>query len=75
MTQEKTLLELPSQLDFDWQESATQGPSIAPPAAQNPVEEVDTFVLVSQIAQEAVMDATQGPPSTLTTRTADASSA
>ena len=75
MTQEKTLLELPSQLDFDWQESATQGPSIAPAAAQNPVEEVDTFVLVSQIAQEAVMDATQGPPSTLTTRTADASSA
>ena len=33
MTQDKTLLDLPNQLDFDWQESASQGPRIAPSRA------------------------------------------
>ena len=90
MTQEKTLLDLPNQLDFDWQESKSHGPSIAPATAQNLGEEldvantplnaallvhveVDTFVQVSQIAHEAVMDATQQPFITITTNTADAS--
>lgn len=88
MTQEKTLLELPSQLDFDWQEQASQGPSIAPATARNLGEQLDeastrlnaampihvqedTFVQVSQIAHEAVMDATQQPFSTITTNTMD----
>ena len=90
MTQEKTLLDLPSQCDFDWQESASQGPSIAPATARNLDEDlhvastplnatlsgnvqVDTFVTVSQIAREAVMDATKQPFSTTTTSNADAS--
>ena len=76
MTQEKSLQDLPSQLDFDWQESATPCPSTAATTARSlgeelnvvstpavaaspPHVEVDTFVQVSQIAQEAVMDATQ----------------
>ena len=88
MTQEKTLLDLPSQLDFDWQEQASQGPSIAPATARNLGEQLDeastrlnaampihvqedTFVQVSQIAHEAVMDATQQPFSTITTNTMD----
>ena len=76
MTQEKSLQDLPSQLDFDWQESATPCPGTAPAAARSlreeldvvctpaiatspPHVEVDTFAQVSQIAQEAVMDAAQ----------------
>ena len=90
MTQEKTLHDLPSQLDIDWQESASQGPIDIAATARNltdeldvastllnaalPVHvEVDTFVQVSQIAHEAVMDANQQPSSTITTNTADAS--
>jgi len=71
MTQEKSLQDLPSQLDLDWQDSVlpTPMPSLA---ARNTGEElegsspnveppivVDTFAEVSQIAQEAVMGATQ----------------
>lgn len=41
MTQEKTLLDLPSQLDFDWQEQASQGPGIAPAIARNLGEQLD----------------------------------
>ena len=33
MTQEKTLQDLPSQLDCDWQDSATPDPSTAPATA------------------------------------------
>jgi hypothetical protein len=61
MTQDKSLHDLPSQLDFDWQDSATPLPMSATPAvvAAAPIHvQVDTFVEVSQIAQEAVMDAT-----------------
>lgn len=64
MTQEKSLQELPSQLDFDWTESATPA---TPATARNLSEEhhvVDTFVQVSQIAHEAIADATQQPPGT-----------
>ena len=62
MTQEKTLQDLPSQMDFDWQDSVSPNPTLAMAAASvgNPeVMEVDTFVLVSQIAEEAVKNATQ----------------
>jgi hypothetical protein len=90
MTQEKTLLDLPSQLDFEWQESASQGAGIAPNTARSlgeelhiaitplnvvlPVHvEVDTFVQVSQIAHEVLMNATEQPCSTIATNTAEAS--
>jgi hypothetical protein len=88
MTQDKTLEELPSQLDFEWTESSTPAPSSAPATARNLSEDVhvdstpqiaaqtlqvdvDSFVQVSQIAHEAVMDATQHLPSTTTTVTDD----
>ena len=88
MTQDRTLQELPSQLDFEWTESATPAPSSAHATARNLSEElhvhstpqiaalslqvdIDSFVQVSQIAHEAVMDATQHPPSTTTTVTVD----
>jgi hypothetical protein len=66
MTQEKSLEELPSQLDFDWQDSVSSNPTpagtgavVAAASEANPkVMEVDTFVLVSQIAEEAVKNAT-----------------
>ena len=92
MTQEKTLGDLPSQLDFDWQESESQGPRIATSSARNIGEDLDgasttfnpalpgdmqveSFVQVSQIAHEAVMDATTDvqPFSPITTNSADAS--
>jgi hypothetical protein len=74
MTQAKSLEDLPSQLDFDWQDSVLANPTPAVGAARNldgELEHVgtprtvaaaldagmDTFVEVSQIAQEAVMDA------------------
>ena len=69
MTQEKTLQELPSQLDFEWTESATPDPSTAPAAAQNLQVDVLAFEEVSQIAHEAVIDATSHPPGTSTTVT------
>lgn len=76
MTQEKSLEDLPSQLDFDWQDSVPPGPSTSSAIARNLDEELhvsctpatepadthsDTnkFAEVSQIAQEAVMVATQ----------------
>jgi len=87
MTQEKSLQDLPSQLDFDWQDSATPCPMSGTTTARNLGEEldvvstpavaaspirvqVDTFVEVSQIAQEAVMDSavqeTGDPNATMT---------
>ena len=101
MTQEKSLQDLPSQLDFDWQDSATPCPMSATTAARNLAEEldvvrtpavaaspthvqVDTFVEVSQIAQETVMDSAvqeavmdsaveeTGDPNVTTTSIADA---
>jgi hypothetical protein len=70
MTQEKTLEGLPSQLDFEWTESVSPNPTpavvdavVAAPSVGNPeVMEVDAFVMVSQIAEEAVKDATQDQP-------------
>ena len=76
MTQEKSLEDLPSQLDLDWQDSVslTPTPSLATTrnlgqeleaVASSQVDDppvvvaIDTFAEVSQIAQEAVMDATQ----------------
>jgi hypothetical protein len=86
MTQEKSLEDLPSQMDFDWQESATPCPSPVPTTARSLVEELDvvgtpaivaepphvevhSFVEVSQIAQEAVMDAAQQETPTRTSAT------
>ena len=61
MTQEKTLEALPSQLDFDWQDSVSPNPTpaVAVDRVGSPKDmEVDEFVLVSQIAEEAVKNAT-----------------
>jgi hypothetical protein len=74
MTQEKTLEGLPSQLDFEWTESVSTNPTpavvdaaVAAPSVGNAeVMEVDAFVLVSQIAEEAVKDATQDLPQEVT---------
>lgn len=61
MTQDKTLEELPSQLEFDWQDSVS--PKNTPTGAEatdvpptHPQE--SAFIEVSQIAHEAVVDAT-----------------
>lgn len=73
MTQGKSLEDLPSQLDFDWQDSAIPGTNTAlasaqtrgesPERAAQPIDvELDAFAGISQIAHEAVMDATQQPP-------------
>ena len=65
MTQEKTLESLPSQLDFDWQDSLSTNPTPAAAAecARSPkAMEVDEFVMVSQIAEEAVKSATEQLP-------------
>lgn len=74
MTQDKSLQELPSQLDLDWQESVLPTPMPSLAAVRNLGEELevvgatrnadppvvlDTFAEVSQIAQESVMGATQ----------------
>lgn len=76
MTQDKTLEELPSQLDFDWQDSVSPKGTPAVPTAmavapKDPEE--SAFVEVSQIAHEAVVHATQqqaeretDPPTTTT---------
>lgn len=78
MTQAKSLEELPSQVDFDWQDSVSPNPTPALGAARNLDGELDgvgtprsvpaaidvamdTFVEVSQIAQEAVKDAMPQP--------------
>ena len=62
MTQVPTLEELPSQLDFDWQDSASPKDAVAVQEATDlnpkPPEE-SAFVEVSQIAHEAVVHATQ----------------
>ena len=72
MTQEKSLQDLPSQLDVDWQDSVLPTPMPSLVAVRNlsseldvvgstqnvePPVVLDTFAEVSQIAQEAVMDA------------------
>ena len=73
MTQGKSLEDLPSQLDFDWQDSVTPGTNSAlasaqtrgesPERAVQPIDvELDAFAGISQIAHEAVMDATQQAP-------------
>lgn len=65
MTQDKTLEDLPSQLDFDWQDSVSPNPTpvVAAPSVVAPnVTEINAFVMVSQIAAKAVKDATQQLP-------------
>lgn len=62
MTQDKTLEELPSQIDFEWQDSVS--PSLAPALATSTTvapkdTEDNAFVEISQIAEEAVVHATQ----------------
>ena len=62
MTQDKSLEELPSQLDFDWQDSVSpkSTPAVSEAtdvAPKHPKESAD--VEVSQIAQEAVVHTTQ----------------
>ena len=60
MTQERTLEGLPSQMDFDWSASPIPTPAMAAATAVPPkVTEVNAFVMVSQIAEEAVKNATQ----------------
>lgn len=80
MTQGPSLEDLPSQLDFEWQEAASPNCTPAHVTARNlggqldvvgtprPTTEprdveADTFVQVSQIAHEAVVDAMLQPPS------------
>lgn len=65
MTQGKSLEELPSQLDFEWTESVAPNPmpvvdaaSVVPP--HDP--ELNSFVMVSQIASEAVKNASEDLP-------------
>ena len=59
MTQEKSLEDLPSQMDFGWQESVSPNPTPVLGTTRNMGGE---FVEVSQIAQEAARDATAEPP-------------
>lgn len=62
MTQDRSLDDLPSQMDFDWQVSQSLNPTPGVgPAGDVPsnVKEVNEFVLVSQIAEEVVKDATE----------------
>jgi hypothetical protein len=74
MTQDKSLQELPNQLDLDCQESVLPTPMPSLAAVRNLGEELevvgatqnadppvvlDTFAEVFQIAQESVMGATQ----------------
>ena len=83
MTQSKSLEDLPSQLDFEWQDAVS--PNSTPthvtarnlggelevvgtsrPSVESEGADIDAFVEVSQIAQEAVQDARQQPPSQVT---------
>ena len=62
MTQDKSLEDLPSQIDFEWHDSVS--PNIAPALATGTgtarTETQDnTFGEVSQIAEEAILQATQ----------------
>lgn len=62
MTQDRTLEELPSQIDIEWQDSVSPLPASAlgTTAAAAPAYPQDSeFVEVSQIAQEAVVQASQ----------------
>ena len=62
MTQDKTLEELPSQIEFEWQDSVAPNltPAQATTIAAAPTSTEDNaFVEVSEIAQEAVVHATQ----------------
>ena len=78
MTQDKSLEDLPSQLDFDWQESQSPNPTPGlgtsrnlggeldvvgtPRSTAGPVDVgMETFMEVSQIAEEAVREATPQP--------------
>jgi len=62
MTQDKTLEDLPSQIDFEWQDSVCPLPTPAvrttPAAAPTGPENIE-LLEVSQIAQEAVVNLTQ----------------
>ena len=62
MTQDKSLEELPSQIDIEWQESVSPNltPALATSSAVAPKDTEDNaFVEVSQIAEEAVVNAAQ----------------
>ena len=64
MTQKRFLEALPSQVDFDWSSSPIPTPAVATVAAASVTEppqvtEVHAFEMVSQIAEEAVKEATQ----------------
>lgn len=62
MTQDKSLEDLPSQIDFEWQDSVSPLPTPAPrttaAAVPSGVED-NEFITISQIAQEAAVHATQ----------------
>ena len=49
MTQEKSLEDLPSQMNFEWQDSGTPGPSTAPTTARNLGEELDVVSTPAKI--------------------------
>jgi hypothetical protein len=62
MTQDKSLEDLPNQIDFEWQDSVSPLPTPAPrttaAAVPSGVED-NEFITISQIAQEAAVHATQ----------------
>ena len=69
MSQAKGLEELPSQLDFEWQDSVCPNPTpvVAEASVEAPIAmETDAFVLVSQIASEAVKNAIEQVPQEVT---------
>ena len=49
MTQEKSLEDLPSHMDFDWQDCGTPGPSTAPTTTRNLGEELDVVSTPAKI--------------------------
>lgn len=64
MTQEKTLQELPSQLDFEWHDYVAPDPTpvVAAASVVPPIDpDVNSFEQVSQISSEAVKNATEVP--------------
>lgn len=61
MTQDKTLEELPSQLDFELYDPVAPTPAVAVASVTPPVTEMNAFVQVAEIASEAVKNAMLQP--------------
>ena len=56
MTQEKSLQDLPSQIDFDWQDSVPPGPVTTCATARNLVEELDVVSTPASVALPSHVD-------------------